>query len=148
MRYLLALLILLGCNFTYTRDWFLDSPSAVEPVEQDIPLEEVGRQFINAAFTLDVEAARNLTCAARRGEITEPSESDIAALADIEFDISGLEFTITDQTDDSATLTISGMLRAESAGQEMEIPIETMLGSDTSVPMVKEDGQWLVCPND
>lgn len=107
---------------------------------------EAGRQFINAAFTMDVEAARNLTCEARRGEVTEVSDEQRAATEAMNLDLSGLEFTVSDQTDDSATVTVSGVIKAEAEGQEVEMPVEQMLGSETSVPVIKEDGKWVVCP--
>ncbi|PJF23000.1 MAG: hypothetical protein CUN56_03115 [Phototrophicales bacterium] len=107
--------------------------------------EDAGREFLNAAFSMDVEKARSIVCEARRGEIEEPSDEDRAALEAVEIDLSGLEFTVSDQTDNSAMLTVSGNVTMSMEGQEMELPVDQMFG-DEAIPVIVENGKWVVCP--
>jgi hypothetical protein len=72
--------------------------------------------------------------------LQQAADASSAAMAEATISIEGLTYTVSDETADSATVTVEGNI------------VYTMAGTDTPVPygpiphnVVNEDGAWKVC---
>jgi ABC-type amino acid transport substrate-binding protein len=73
---------------------------------------------------------------------------DIDALASVIFDLSGLEMT-AEIDGNTAVATASGTVTIDDGTQQLEVPIEELLGEDNlTVELIQsENGDWLYCPS-
>jgi hypothetical protein len=96
---------------------------------------------------MDGNKAAALTCDAMQGELQMGggliSVAQIFAAGLVgqgaDFDLSDLKYRVVSQSDDRATVHVSGTMRGAilgvSQGSEM----------DSDVHLIREDGKWLVC---
>jgi len=105
--------------------------------------DAAARNWFTAYFNGDVEAVGNLTCAAQRDAMVQGAEAIGAVEA--EYDLSGLSFSVTEQTDTTAVVTGSGSVRVTAAGQTVEQPVDQS-GVPPTLNLVREDNAWKVCP--
>lgn len=114
---------------------------------------DTAQAYINAIGDLNFERVAALTCEQYRGEL-EGIEQELGAmptgmdLEDLDIDVSGITFEVIDQTDTSATVKVGGSFSFAMQGMEMSFDIEEMsdiIGDDTNVALVKENGEWRVC---
>jgi hypothetical protein len=113
--------------------------------------EVAAKAWIEGAFNGNVEAVQAVTCAAQAdqvGPVVEglSSVTSAASAAGVEatLDLSGLTYTISDQTDTTATATVGGNLKVTVAGVDTEQPMDGF----PPFPMVKEGDAWKLCPPD
>jgi hypothetical protein len=98
------------------------------------------RTFIEAGYTGDTEAYQSAVCAAFP---TDYELTPIQLPEGAELDLSGLVYTVANQTDTTAEVTVSGVIRFNitAGGQTttQEVPY-----TEITLQMTNEDG-WRVC---
>ncbi|GEM_PF-1469926 len=113
------------------------------------PPEVVARNWFTAYLNADPDAAANLTCTPQRDSMRAGvqafADAQAAAPTQGEFDLSGLNFTIDSQSENTATLSASGSIRVTIAGQTVEQSVD-QFGIPVTVELALEGSSWLVCP--
>lgn len=111
--------------------------------------EDAAKAFMEATFAGDGEAMRAAVCAAQRAQITDEVVEQMAsamggaAAAGAEMDYSGLTYTASDVTENSANVTIGGNITVTVAGQSQSMDASQM--GMPPLPVTREDGAWKVC---
>lgn len=100
----------------------------------------VARNWLTALIGGDMQAAAALTCAERRADLESAPSAEVPG----EIDFTGVTFTVSDQTDTSATVTASGNLSITVSGQTVEQAIDAT-GMTPTMQLVREDNAWRVC---
>ena len=103
------------------------------------------RNWFTAYFNADVDAVVAVTCAAQADAIREGAEALAGVAAAAEYDLSGVTFSVTEQTDTTATVSASGNISVTAAGQTVEQDIGAS-GVQPVITLVREDNAWKVCP--
>ncbi|MFW5771757.1 MAG: hypothetical protein ACOCZH_00435 [Phototrophicaceae bacterium] len=111
---------------------------------------DVVEEGISRLFEPDIDGFRELLCADVIADFDASMEgtdmSQMEALFDqVDVNLSGLEYNVSDETDDSATVTISGTLEVSVAGETQEVPVGDFLTEADEIPVVREDGDWKIC---
>ncbi|TVR23039.1 MAG: hypothetical protein EA396_04575 [Anaerolineaceae bacterium] len=113
--------------------------------------EAVAQQAFEALMTFDFDTALPLLCAEQRTILEAQLEGSgdmmaemQAMMGEAEFDMSNVTYTVSDRTDDSATVTIGGEVTISAMGQEFTEPAAGE-GTPETLEMVVEDGDWRVC---
>jgi hypothetical protein len=108
--------------------------------------EAVAKTFIEASFTANLEAARSVACAALTATLTDETAASMQEMmSEANPDFSALTYTVSDQTDTSATVTVGGTLKMTVAGVTQDMNFADM-GPAAILPIVKEGDAWKVCP--
>lgn len=105
---------------------------------------DAAKGFMEAIASLDEEAAKGYLCSAQ----AEAADEMTGSFDDAEgftMDVSGLTYTAGEVSGNNATVTISGNIRMEMAGESNELPADTLF---PELPMVNEGGSWKVCPSE
>ena len=111
--------------------------------------EDAAKAFMEATFAGDGEAMRAAVCAAQRAQITDEVVEQMAsamggaAAAGAEMDYSGLTYTASDVTENSANVAIGGNITVTVAGQSQSMDASQM--GMPPLPVTREDGAWKVC---
>jgi hypothetical protein len=102
------------------------------------------RSFFEAVFTGagDLDPLLCTANAAAAAQIREGMETlkTMLAAGDAEVDVSGLTYTTSNQTADTATVTVAGQIKFSVAGVE-----QTQDFPEAPVQMRNEGGSWKVC---
>ncbi len=103
--------------------------------------DTVARTWFNALMSGSSADAAAVTCNAERaafesgaGEVEIPGE----------IDLSGVTFTVSEQTDTTAVVTMSGNMGITVSGQTVQQDIAAS-GVPPTVNLVREDNAWRVC---
>jgi hypothetical protein len=104
--------------------------------------------LLTSVFTGDFETAAQYICEEQSGALDALADQfdaqglgEILALAEI--DLSGLEYEVTEDEDDTSVV-IEGEIVITVMGQEDTQDAGEVFGG-TAIPVVEEDGQWKVC---
>ena len=139
--------LLVACNTSTTEVWcflgFCDDTSN-QPINYDDPAD-VSRHWFSAYFDADVDKVVNLTCTMQADAIRQNVETLSGVAGAAEYDLSGVTFTVTEQTDVTAIVTTSGNIRVTAAGQTVEQDLGGA-GIYPTMNLVFEDNVWKVCP--
>jgi hypothetical protein len=102
----------------------------------------VVQAYTEAIFSNDGETAASLLCESSTIQIPPPSVVEGVTMT---YDFSGLTYTVSDETADSATVTVSGsyVTNAEAGGQTTSLPVD--LPADIVYPVTNENGSWKIC---
>lgn len=113
-------------------------------------VEAAARQVYTALSSFDFEALRPLVCTEQRAGIDTAieemgGEAGLTAMremmGDMAVDISGVTFTVTNLTADSADVAASGEISITAGGETFTEPA----GDGEVARFVREDGQWRFC---
>jgi hypothetical protein len=107
--------------------------------------DAVAKTFIEASFTANLEAARGVVCAAMASILTDDSAAAMQEMmSEASPDFTGLTYTVSDQTDTTATVSVGGTLKMTVAGVSQDVNFADM-GPAATLTMVKEGDAWKVC---
>ncbi|HEX2618730.1 MAG TPA: hypothetical protein VHL11_01250 [Phototrophicaceae bacterium] len=106
--------------------------------------EAAAKGFMDAFAALDADKMKVYLCSAQAAAADGLAVGLSQAGTDVNLDASGLTYT-AEESDGTATVTITGKLKIEIAEQSVDTDI-TALFPDGKLPMIKEDGRWKVCP--
>jgi len=101
--------------------------------------DQVAKQWLEALAKGDKNALKDLTCIAQQESVAGTTGFLAGLGEEMGLDVSALSFTTTEQSEDKASLQVTGKIRMTLLGVEQEEEI------DEAMPMVKEDGKWKVC---
>lgn len=128
----------------------VEACTADEMMEVDLSTPDGAIQaFIETIFTFEFENLAMFVCEDQRAllEAALPGMDELAGMQEMldaaEFDFSGLEYEVTDETEDSAMVTVSGELTISIFGQEQVQSADDLFGA--SVQVVKEGDNWVIC---
>jgi predicted small lipoprotein YifL len=141
--WILAMLTLAACGGTSPTAAPTTAPTAEGGGEAsgDGPAAAV-QAYTEAIFSGDGETAASFLCEASTIEIPPPS---VVEGVTVTYDFSGLTYTVSDETADSATVTVSGsyVTNTEVGGQTTPITVD--LPADITYPVTNENGSWKIC---
>jgi len=101
---------------------------------------------IEALFEGDADALSNYICEDLQDEaaaVGEEAAAGLGDLGDVDIDLN-LEYTVTDETDTTANVTVGGTIGVSVAGESIEQDASALFG-DTQIPVIKEGDNWVVC---
>ncbi|WP_022663478.1 Rv0361 family membrane protein [Paucidesulfovibrio longus] len=103
--------------------------------------EKAAQSALEATVSGDFKTASDNFCKKMLDEMPPQELIDEIAkeLKQYEFDFSGLKYEVVEEKGDSATVHVSGTIKAKGPDDEKTDDM------DEKISMVKEDGQWKVC---
>ncbi|MBC8170126.1 MAG: hypothetical protein H7X77_00570 [Anaerolineae bacterium] len=105
---------------------------------------DAAKGFMDAFAALDVEKMKSFLCTAQAAAADGLATGFGEAGTEAKLDASGLTYAVSNETADSATVTISGNIKAEVAGTSTDLPATSMFPD--GLVITKESGAWKVCP--
>lgn len=109
--------------------------------------DDIAQVFYEAAYGLDYETAHALICEEKSELFSQPEFERIFGVLetqDVRVDLSEVTYEITDQTEESATVEIGGILNLYEAQRPSPFRIAATQMNLGPVQLVLEDG-WKVC---
>jgi hypothetical protein len=99
------------------------------------------RTFLQASYDGDTDTVASMYCAAIPTDSMPPSATQTAGVA---YDLSGLTFTVVEETADAAEVQVGGTLTLDMdvAGTVTSSSVDF---TETTFNLVNEDG-WKICP--
>lgn len=104
---------------------------------------DAAKGFMEAFASLNADTMKTYLCSAQASSADALSGSFAPEGVEITIDASGLTYTVSNETADSATVTITGNLKVTTAGVAQDLPVDQVF---PEFPMSKENGAWKVCP--
>ena len=104
-----------------------------------------GKNFMEAVFTGGDPTP--FICTAEADNIDEikaaySSIADAFTQSGAKLDLSGLTYTVKDETADKATVVVGGKMVVDMAGTKQDIPMDD---SNMEIPFVKDGDAWKIC---
>ncbi len=103
--------------------------------------------LLESSFTGDVEGIGPAVCAALREDaiaFAQEAATDFESFDPLEVDLSKIEYIVSDNTGETANITLEGSLTIMIDDQPVKIDAAGLIG-DTPIPVIKEDGAWVIC---
>lgn len=123
-------------------------------LQQTVGPAETVELWLQAFADSDYERMRELTCEAQRGQVDEMERafSRTAELPEFQIDTSQITTEVVEQSDETATVRVSGELTMSVQGSELPLNLAQLSAyggaqQNDETPLIKEDGQWRVCGN-
>ena len=114
-------------------------------VDMTDPVSVAAYALYNMLEVGSLEELTAISCEEHIGSADFPTEDDLAELAGISFDLSGLEFT-GEVDGESASVTVTGNIVLDDGTDSFEVAFTDVFDDDTTELVMAEDGTWLFCP--
>lgn len=106
----------------------------------------VAESVLSDIFDGDLDGLRGSICDSQASVVDALEEEGIMELMElVEVDLGGANFEVVNETDDTATVRVTGEITMSALGEEQTMTIDELLGGENEVQLVKEGDDWKFC---